>query len=174
MAAGFHGSANIRCASSPSGGLSSRRAYLSSCRSFRLSWQIKHVSFYQLWILLNRLRLLTMVLVSEVSLGGKKPQGHLRWNLLHRWSLSPPPIRFHPCHCECASAFHHPVCHFVYPAWSDHNTRITPLFPTNYRRHKLTIIICSCLVEISIGLDGCWGSELKPPLWAVNIWLHLC
>lgn len=30
MAASFHGSANIRCVSTPSGGLSSRRAYLSS------------------------------------------------------------------------------------------------------------------------------------------------
>ncbi len=34
MAASFHGSANIRCVSSPSGGLSSRRAYLSSAALF--------------------------------------------------------------------------------------------------------------------------------------------
>lgn len=34
MAASVHGSANIRCVSSPSGGLSSRRAYLSSRCSF--------------------------------------------------------------------------------------------------------------------------------------------
>lgn len=34
MAASFHGSANIRCVSSPSGGLSSRRAYLSVAALF--------------------------------------------------------------------------------------------------------------------------------------------
>lgn len=34
MAASFHGSANIRCVSSPSGGLSSRRTYRSSAALF--------------------------------------------------------------------------------------------------------------------------------------------
>lgn len=55
MAASVHGSANIRCVSSPSGGLSSRRAYLSSRCSFfffflggwrggDISGQIKHLA----------------------------------------------------------------------------------------------------------------------------------
>lgn len=97
-AASFHGSAHIRCVSSPSGGLSSRRAYLSLPALFRISWHTRHLLvFYQLWVLINSFRRLT---VGSCLRGVRKNQrqGHLRWNppLLFGARHRPPPIRFTP------------------------------------------------------------------------------
>lgn len=117
MAASFHGSANIRCVSSPSGGLSSRRAYLSTAALFGFHGRSNIYYFISFDSSSTVLGYLRSGLVSEVSGGGKKnyrKQGHLHWNLPHhRWSLSPtpPPILFLFC-CGCASAFHDPVWHF--------------------------------------------------------------
>lgn len=101
MAASFHGSANIRCVSTPSGGLSSRRAYLSSLPLS--SAFMADQTFIILSALIpapNSLRLLTMGLVSEVSRGGG---GETRTPALkspptagarHRHPPSLPPIPF--------------------------------------------------------------------------------
>lgn len=94
MAASFHGSANIRCVSSPSGGLSSRLAY----RSFAALFGFHGRSNMHYFICFDSpstvLGYLRSRLVSEVS--DKNTQGHLHRNLslLELVTDLPPPIRF--------------------------------------------------------------------------------
>lgn len=75
MAASFHGSANIRCVSSPSGGLSSKRAYLSFAGPFGFHGRSNVYYFISLDSSSAVLGYLRSGLVSEVS---QKTQGHLR------------------------------------------------------------------------------------------------
>lgn len=69
MAASFHGSANIRCVSTPSGGLSSRRAVSLLRRALAAAFVAHHTFIISsaAILLLRSLRLLTTGPVSEVS-----------------------------------------------------------------------------------------------------------
>lgn len=114
MAASFHGSANIRCVSSPSGGLIIHTSISFLCCSSRISWQIKHVLFHLLWFLLNSIRLLTIgsrlrgVRKEKKKRERNKKKKNTRTPALKSLPAGachrpPPPVR--PFCCECASAF---------------------------------------------------------------------
>lgn len=91
MAASFHGSANIRCVSSPSGGLSSRLAYRSSAALFGFHGRSNIYYFICFDSSSTDLR---RGLVSEVS-GGKKKIKDTCTEISPHWSCHrPPPIRF--------------------------------------------------------------------------------
>lgn len=105
MAASFHGSANIRCVSSPSGGLSSRRAYLSVAALFGFHGRSNIyyvISFDSSSTVLGYLRSSP---VSEVSENTRTPA---QKSPPPRWSLSPTPSHPFSLFCyEGANAFQH-------------------------------------------------------------------
>lgn len=109
MAASFHGSANIRCVSSPSGGLSSRRAYLSVAALFGFHGRSNIyyvISFGSCSTVLGYLRSSP---VFEVSGNTRTPAQKSP----PRWSLSPTPSHPFSLFCyEGANAFQQTVQQF--------------------------------------------------------------
>lgn len=109
MAASFHGSANIRCVSSPSGGLSSRRAYLPFAALFGFHGRSNIYYF----IISDSSSTVLVLLTVESCLRGVRGKGKKKRNprtpalksppagACHR----PPPIRFPLLlwMCKCVS-----------------------------------------------------------------------
>lgn len=110
MAASFHGSANIRCVSSPSGGLSSRRAYLSVAALFGFHGRS---DIYYFITFPNSpstvLGYLRSTPVSEVSEKTRTPAQNPPAPPPPPPPLEPVTHPLHPFCYECASAPHHPV-----------------------------------------------------------------
>lgn len=111
MAASFHGSANIRCVSSPSGGLSSRRAYLSVAALFGFHGRSNIyyvISFDSSSTVLGYLRSSP---VSEVSENTRTPaqKSPPPAGACHR----PPPIRFPSFVMRVQMRFSIPVQQFL-------------------------------------------------------------
>lgn len=118
----------------PAGVSHPRRAYLSFACSFRISWQIKHLLFYQLWFILNSPRLLT---VGSCLRAVRENQGHLQWNLPSLELVTdppnpppPPPVRFPLLlwMCKCVSRACLTLFFFFFKKWWNHKVQMLSLF----------------------------------------------